>query len=278
MKNIGIIGLGFVGGSINRFFSGKEVVYNFDIKEKSNCDSMQEVFKKSEIIFICLPTPMKKNGECDISIIKKVLSEISEYNDLDKSIVLKSTIPVGTCEKFSKEFKLSNLVFNPEFLTEANAYDDFINQDRIILGGKSKYTSHLSSFFNKHFHSSHIIQTDHKTAELVKYVTNCFLAVKVSFANEIYTLAEKESIDYERLIDIVTLDSRVGNSHWSVPGPDGKFGFGGSCFPKDINALNYIFQDLNLPSEILSAAIKRNETIDRPEKDWKKLKGRAVSD
>tara|TARA_B100001287_G_C22636362_1_gene507779 strand:+ start:203 stop:1039 length:837 start_codon:yes stop_codon:yes gene_type:complete len=278
MKKVGIIGLGFVGGSINRFFKDKVDVFNFDINGDCNCLSLEEVIKKSEIIFICLPTPMMKNKDCDLTIIKTALKSVSKVNSQDKTIVLKSTIPPGTCEKISKEFKLPNLVFNPEFLTEANAYNDFVNQDRIILGGSEKHTSILKSYFQTFFPNSEIVETDYTTAELVKYVTNCFLAVKVSFANEIFDLTESLNINYQNLINIAMLDKRLGLSHWSVPGPDGKRGFGGSCFPKDMNALNQFYKNRGLKSFIIDSSVKRNEEKDRTEKDWKLLKGRAVSE
>ena len=278
MKKVGIIGLGFVGGSINRFFKDKVDVFNFDINGDCNCLSLEEVIKKSEIIFICLPTPMMKNKDCDLTIIKTALKSVSKVNSQDKTIVLKSTIPPGTCEKISKEFKLPNLVFNPEFLTEANAYNDFVNQDRIIFGGSEKHTSILKSYFQTFFPNSEIVETDYTTAGLVTYVTNCFLAVKVSFANEIFDLTESLNINYHNLINIAMLDKRLGLSHWSVPGPDGKRGFGGSCFPKDMNALNQFYKNRGLKSFIIDSSVKRNEEKDRTEKDWKLLKGRAVSE
>lgn len=278
MKKVGIIGLGFVGGSIDRFFKDKVDVFNFDINGDCNCSSLEEVIKKSEIIFVCLPTPMMKNKDCDLTIIKTALKSVSKVNSPDKTIILKSTIPPGTCEKISKDLKLPNLVFNPEFLTEANAYNDFVNQDRIIFGGSEKYTSILKSYFKTFFPNSEIVKTDYTTAELVKYVTNCFLAVKVSFANEIFDLTESLNINYQNLINIAMLDKRLGLSHWSVPGPDGKRGFGGSCFPKDMNALNQFYKNKEIKSFIIDSSVKRNEEKDRAEKDWELLKGRAVSE
>ena len=120
-----------------------------------------------------------------------------------------------------------------------------------------------------------IIKTGSKTAEMVKYFTNTFLATKVSFANEMKEICDKLNIDYDKVVEYSTYDERLGKSHWAVPGPDGKLGFGGSCFPKDINALVHLCSELNIPENILSSVIDTNLRV-RPEQDWKELKGRAV--
>ena len=111
---------------------------------------------------------------------------------------------------------------------------------------------------------------------MVKYTTNTFLTVKVSFANEIKQICDKVGVDYDKVTEYATYDDRLGYSHWSVPGPDGKYGFGGSCFPKDINALIAVCKKLDIPCETLSGAWDTNLKV-RPEKDWEQLKGRAVS-
>ena len=119
--------------------------------------------------------------------------------------------------------------------------------------------------------------TNSNTAELVKYTINNFLALKVSFANEIYNFSKIINIDYDELISICQNDNRLGKSHWQVPGHDGSMGFGGSCFPKDVSALLYEMDSKGMKSYIINAAKMRNIEVDRPEKDWEKLKGRAVS-
>jgi UDPglucose 6-dehydrogenase len=122
-----------------------------------------------------------------------------------------------------------------------------------------------------------IIKTGSKTAEMVKYMTNTFLATKVSFANEMKMVCDKLDIDYDKVVEYSTYDERLGKSHWAVPGPDGKMGFGGSCFPKDINALLDVCRQLGVTATTLFGAWQTNEKV-RPEKDWELLKGRAVVD
>ena len=136
----------------------------------------------------------------------------------------------------------------------------------------------VKDLYSISFPNAQIMISNHMESELSKYFINCFLAVKVSFANEIYSLCQELNIDYDEVLRLVSLENRVGNSHLSVPGPDGKKGFGGSCFPKDINSLINLFEKSKVESHVLSAAWKRNSTIDRSEKDWEKLKGRAVSE
>lgn len=275
IKNIGIIGQGFVGGSITKFFKDKTPTHTFDLNGNCNCKSLKDLVNKSELIFVCLPTPMYEDGSCDLSIIKNTIKEIEEIES-NKIIVIKSTVVPGTTQDLIN-LHHNNIVFNPEFLTEANAANDFKMQDRIILGGEGKALDMCDKFFSFHFCNAKIVLCSPTEAELVKYVTNTFLTTKVAYANEIYDICQYLGVDYNNLSQIFTLDKRLGLAHWSVPGPDGKRGYGGSCFPKDINALINFAKENNIPTPVLDNVWKRNITIDRKEQDWKNLVGRAVS-
>jgi UDPglucose 6-dehydrogenase len=223
---------------------------------------------------------MRKNGECDLSIVRECLRDISIISTyLLKDpilVIIKSTIPPGTTEQLNKEFTALNIAFNPEFLTEANAVDDYKNQNRIIIGADRPYSSRVKQIFSKAFPKVPIIKTSSTIAETIKYVTNTFLSMKVSYANEIYQLCNALEIDYDKVIEYARYDDRLGNSHWSVPGPDGDLGFGGHCFPKDIAALQYVMKTLNVDSTMLNSTITKNEMV-RTDKDWEKQIGRAVS-
>ena len=127
------------------------------------------------------------------------------------------------------------------------------------------------------FPDATIVKTGSKTAEMVKYMTNSFLATKVSFANEMKMICDKLDIDYDKVVEYSTYDERLGKSHWAVPGPDGHYGFGGSCFPKDINALIHLAGQLDLCPDVLLGVWEKNLEV-RPEEDWEELKGRAVVD
>ena len=275
---IGILGQGYVGSAIKIGFEKKYKKLNtFDkYKESSSTvSSLEELTKSSNIIFICLPTPMKENGECDIGIVEKEIIKIDQNSTEPKIIVIKSTVPPGTTKKIDTKSKNINIVFNPEFLTEQNFIEDFKKQNRIVIGGNEKSVQVIEEVYKRVFPTTTIIKTDATTAEMIKYLTNTFLATKVSFANEIKMICDKIDVDYDEVVEYSLYDKRLGNSHWAVPGPDGKLGFGGSCFPKDINALIYFAKEKGLDLDLLQSVWETNLKV-RPEKDWEDLKGRAV--
>tara|TARA_R110000851_G_scaffold61244_3_gene140734 strand:- start:34 stop:543 length:510 start_codon:yes stop_codon:yes gene_type:complete len=168
-------------------------------------------------------------------------------------------------------------MFSPEFLTEANSFNDFKNQTRIILGGPRPATSIVKTMFRKAFPQVPIIKTGSRTAETVKYFTNCFLSTKVSFANEMKQICDALGIDYDKVVEYTLCDNRLGKTHWSVPGPDGHLGFGGHCFPKDLQAMISIARDLDVDPAVLESTWKKNNEV-REDKDWEEMKGRAISD
>ena len=273
MQKLGIIGQGFVGNAIYQKFKNYYEVLTYDL-DKSKCNStFDEVDRKCKTIFVCLPTPMNKDGSCNVSIVEKVLSELNNKRQHD--VVIKSTIPPGTTKKWNLEYSNLSIVFNPEFLTEANAVKDFENQNRIILGGPRPTTTKIKRIYTKFFSDIHIIKTGSTHAEMVKYVTNTFLATKVSFANEIYQITRELNLDYDKVIEYAMFDERLGKSHWSVPGPDGDFGYGGHCFPKDLGALISVAKELNIDPKILESVRDKNDEI-RTDRNWESMKGRAV--
>ena len=156
---IGIIGQGFVGTAVYEGLKNFFDIETFDINKKSTCNSIEEVCNKSDITFVCLPTPMKKDGSCYIGIVENVLEEINSINKCN-IIIVKSTVPPGTTASWNNKFKNINVVFNPEFLTEANAINDFKNQNRIIIGGPKKAASKVRRIFVKVFPKVKIIKTD----------------------------------------------------------------------------------------------------------------------
>lgn len=275
-NNIGVIGQGFVGTAVRVGFEGVFNVHTYDINKESTCNTLEELCAKSKVIFVCVPTPMDKDGRCNTSIVENVLGDL---NHLSKGhiAVIKSTIPPGTTERLSSEYKNLSIVFNPEFLTEANFIEDFKNQDRIIVGGPRPATTIVKNLYRKRFPSTPILKTGSKTAEMVKYFCNCFLATKVSFANEMRQICEQKNIDYDKVVEYSLYDNRIGKTHLSTPGPDGKYGFGGSCFPKDVNAIIKVMIDCNIDPLVMTAVWQKNLEV-RPQKDWENLKGRAVTE
>ena len=273
---IGIIGQGFVGSAVRE---GLKEIFNIETYDKfkdSTCNSVKELCKKTKIVFVCLPTPMRKDGTCDLSIVRNTVLEVDKNAD-EHIIVIKSTVPPGTTRQLNKECTFSQVIFNPEFLTEANYIDDFKNQSRIIVGGPRPGSTIIKNLYKKAFYNTPIIKTGSNTAEMIKYFLNCFLATKVSFANEMRSICDNIDIDYDKVVEYALYDNRIGKTHFATPGPDGKRGFGGSCFPKDINAMIAFAKENGVLPTVLEAVWDKNLEV-RPERDWEKLLGRAISE
>ena len=274
---IGIIGQGFVGTAVKEGLSPYYCIDTYDKYDntKSTCLTLEQLVENCNVLFVCLPTPMLKTGECDISIVTETVAQIDNMQK-DNIIVIKSTVPPGTTAKLNNSCRFSSVVFNPEFLTEANFIDDFKNQKRIIVGGLRPASSTVKNIFRKAFPQIPIVKTSSTVAECVKYFTNTFLATKVSFANEFKQMCNHINVDYDKVLEYALYDERIGKTHLSVPGPDGNHGFGGSCFPKDVNALIHFCKILEINPAVLMAVWEKNLDV-RPEKDWEQLKGRAVN-
>jgi len=235
--NVGIVGQGFVGTAVKEGLKDYHNVLAYDIDpSKSMTVSLEQVVNHSEILFVCLPTPMRPSGECDIRILQDAMFSIDNIAALasgkKKIVVVKSTVPPGTTDSLNDSCQNIKVVFSPEFLTEANSFEDFKNQTRIIIGGDG--AKKVKQMFRKPFPNIPIVITRANTAEMVKYFINCFLSTKVTFANQMYDLCEASGIDYDKVCEYALLDQRIGGSHLAVPGPDGDRGYGGHCFPKDI--------------------------------------------
>ena len=277
---IGIIGKGFVGSAVQFGFSPNTgcdaIVKVYDKNPERSQHSLEEVVNTSDYIFLSVPTPSNENGTINLDIVDAALKDINNQENKNCIILLRSTMTPGSTDLFEKKYPELNLVFNPEFLTERSANFDFINQSRFILGGSKENVGKVAELYRWRFGKSiSIIETNTQTAELIKYMNNCFFATKVSFMNEMKLVAEKCNVDWEMAVEGFIRDGRIGHSHLHVPGHDGKRGFGGSCFPKDIQAMMRLGESLNIDMNTLSGAWQTNLNV-RPEKDWEKLEGRAV--
>jgi len=278
-QKIGIVGNGFVGSAVRYGFSPNvgcdAEVKVYDKDPNKSTDKLSDVIN-SDIIFLSVPTPSNLDGSMNIDIVDRALTDIDGYGT-NAVILLRSTVVPGTTKKLQDKYPNLRLVFNPEFLTERSANFDFINQDRVILGGDINDVEVAEDLFKSRFGSTlSILKTNYETAELIKYMTNTFFATKISFLNDMKLIADKSGVIWEDAVDGFIRDGRVGHSHLNVPGHDGKYGFGGSCFPKDIQALINFGEELGVEMSVLKGAWKTNLKV-RPEKDWEKLKGRAVS-
>lgn len=252
---IGIVGNGFVGNAVHQNLKDKIECKVFDVDLNKSPNTLEEVLS-GDFIFICLPTPMNKSGKCDLSIIEDFFLSLPEQ--IKGIFVIKSTVPVGTTEKFAQYHKV---IHNPEFLTAKNAVEDFKNSERNIIGGKKEYCEKFAHFFSRMFpHIPNQIVTSSES-ETIKYFSNTFLATKVAYFNKMYDFCQEVGIDYESVKTGVIADSRIGKSHTDVPGFDGDRGFGGTCFPKDINSLIYQMDEIGIDSSIFYEVWKYNQSI-----------------
>lgn len=259
MNTIGIIGLGFVGGAIKEAFDWGESAIIIDPFKGFNA-TYQELKEKTDGVFVCVPSPMRDDGTCDTSFLEEVLQELKKV-DYQGVIISKCTAPPNVYEQLGKQFP--NLVHAPEFLTAANANRDYANGTFAIIGGRVQaYLREAERIIRlTQRNLEHVRYCTIGEASLAKYAINSFLATKVTFMNELWGIAVAGGLDYNTVANLVSLDSRIGKSHMQVPGPDGAFGFGGACFPKDTAALLKYAEGLSKTPMVLDAAVRKNTLL-----------------
>ncbi len=266
---LGIVGFGYVGSAVaNGFGKLGHTICVYDIscvafknaktKGYTVYNKLEKLVDNSEIIFVCVPTTQNRDGSNNSSIVYKMIREIAAVCKRRTIIVVKSTIMVGTTDKLIRmvQARTTNVevLFNPEFLTASNSYKDFLHPDRIVIGGyDTKAIKKLCNLY-KGF-TKHVIVVDPNTAELAKYASNSFLATKVSFANQMGVICRRMHVDPICVMKIVGLDRRIGSSHLDPSrGP-----FGGSCLPKDLNALIFETTKLRVYNSLLKVVKEVNE-------------------
>ena len=284
MSKIAVIGVGYVGlttavglahlghqvigvdndiQKIEKLKLGQSPIFEKDLDKylteniKGNrliFDNNLEKIKDCNFVFLCLPTPQLEDGSADISTVLEVAKELNNVIVENSIVVIKSTVPIKTYEKVKKLITKQNceIVSNPEFLREGVALEDFLNPDRIVIGSNSKESAEKVAELYKNINSE-IIFTDNISAELIKYASNSYLAVRLSFVNELAAYAEKIGGNVIQVLDAMGKDKRIGN-HFLKPGP----GWGGMCFPKDVSELKTSAELLDQPIELLNAALESN--------------------
>jgi UDPglucose 6-dehydrogenase len=268
---IGIIGMGFVGGAIAHGFALSADLKIYD-KYNNVYDSLEDTVNNADFIFACVPTPMRDDGSQDLENIYDAVKAVDRVAIKKKILIIKSTLMPGTTRLLANSFLRHSFVFNPEFLTARAAKIDFLNQTRIILGGWTQDLNKVEEMYRTRFTHTPIFKTTYEAAELVKYMCNCFFATKIAFLNEFYDMAKVTGVPYEDLRDMFLSDFRIGNSHTDVPGHDGDRGYGGACFPKDMNAIIHWAEDNGFFADMCRAAEKVNKRV-RENKDWEDIKG-----
>ena len=309
MANIGVIGTGYVGlttavcfaelghsvvgfdidkAKINTLSSGKSTIHETGMSELISKNLANKnlsfgndikIIQECDFIFLCVPTPQDADGSADLSYVIKAARDLSQLLKKNSILVTKSTVPVNAWKEVVAALNRNDVavVSNPEFLREGSAIEDFFNPDRIVVGcvddSKAKLVSDLYNQIN-----IETIITDNSSAELIKYASNSFLAIKLSYVNEIAALCEAVGANAKDVLSGMGKDSRIG-SRFLEPGP----GWGGSCFPKDVRALRVTAEDNAISMSLLTAALESNEKthrriVDKVEKELgNSLIGKIIS-
>lgn len=269
---IGIIGNGFVGKATKLLKSPSINILVYDIRPEA-CEppgTTLEDLEKCDLVFYCLPTPMNHHGKCYTKLLEDAIPKLK-----NPFKVIRSTVPVG----FSQSM---DCYFMPEFLTEANWRDDFINSTHWVFGllageqykeQNSEFSRRIEYLFETSKHEGLIVSSKtnfliNSEAEMLKLVKNCYLSAKVGIMNELYDFCQAKNVNYENVKRFLLLDPRIGTTHMNVPGYAGLRGFGGTCFPKDTHSLYSQFQEAGVHSVIYQSILDRNDNLDRPQREW----------
>ena len=244
-----LIGYGFVGKAVYNSLNQANNIIVVDPKYNDN------QIEDTDGYIICVPTPLSYDGSCNMKYVFDVIEQIPD----NKPILIKSTISLEGWNKIKYWYPDKQISFSPEFLVATQANEDFANQTSMLIGGDNYIF--WTEVFKKSFPEISFYIDKVETLILTKYARNCFLATKVAFFNDLYKLAEAAGVDYHNLRRLTAMDDRIGPSHTQVPGPDGEFGFGGACFPKDTRALVKTARHYNQNMTVLKSAIRQNSEV-----------------
>jgi UDPglucose 6-dehydrogenase len=258
MKTVGIIGNGFVGNAIHQNLKDRVEVKVYDIDPNRSTNTQKEVLD-CDYIFVCLPTPMTIDGNCDVGYVAEFFKEVPMSTK--GTFVIKSTLPIGFNRYLSGSRWDLKIVHNPEFLTANNSVEDFLNCDRNVFGGPKDDTTDVRDFLYGLFPEwekipSYLVSFDE--SEMIKYFSNSFLAVKIAYFNSVYEACNNFNSDYNVVRSAICDDDRINSHHTKVPGPDGELGFGGACLPKDINALIHTLKQREIDASMFESVWNYN--------------------
>lgn len=254
--NIAQIGNGFVGSALNKSFQIKGL--NITVYDKFQKIGSVEDTLNSKYIFFCLPTPYQDGVGYDLSAIEENLLFLLNKN-YKGTVIIKSTVLPGTCRSLKEKYCI-NIIHNPEFLTERTAFEDFHNQNHIVLGFSDKVDQIIIDLYQEYYPNAKISICTSDESESMKIFCNTFYAVKVQIFNEFYLLSNALGVDFNNVKNLMLKNGWINPMHTTVPGPDGNLSYGGHCFPKDTSALLEQMVKLNTPNEVLSGCVlERNK-------------------
>jgi UDPglucose 6-dehydrogenase len=259
-SRIGVVGLGVVGSAVYAGLSGKyKGVATYDILYNKDEDDFKRILE-CQVVFLCLPSLNKEDGSQDLSAIHSTCQKLKDAY-FSGTVILKSTVLPGTCSELASKYRLA-LVHNPEFLTAAAAFQDFMAQKVVLLSGGVGALLEAERCYryilpNCEYITTHLFEE----TELAKYYSNCLLATKVIFANEMHELCTSMGVKYGKVRSFAVSQGLIGDNHTYCPGPDGAKGFGGVCFPKDTQALLAHCESIGVEMAVLKAAVEKNKLI-----------------
>lgn len=260
-SKVGIIGVGFVGRAVANGFAATADVLCWDEKPVRCTAPFNDVLA-ADCIFVCVPTPRDVvDGSCDTSIVEGVIEQIAVEGNREANVAIKSTVPPGTTEALARRLDMRGLVHCPEFLSARSAIADFLTQTQVFIGAPSvvnvdRVWAHV---FKERFPGIPVIVRQARETELLKYMCNCYGATAVSFFNEMYAIAAALGVDYGIVVNDAMRLGRMPRDYFRVPGPDGKFGFGGACFPKDLDAAIQFAIKAGADPVVLDGVKERNQ-------------------
>jgi len=256
-----IIGHGFVGQAVDYGFTHPKVEKMvIDPKYGHTHPIHYDIFYPKDLldynmIFVCVPTSMADDGSVDTSILDKIVNRIVSDGPIACPVVIKSTVTPDWLKKLETDSLYSNFVYNPEFLTEKNANEQFVNPEFHLLGGRVTATQTVQYLYSEYsiMNDAPFLHCTMQEASFIKYAINTFLATKVTFFNNLYDAVNDYdgNVNWSSVLKGISFDKRIGKSHSSVPGFDGKQGFGGACFPKDTSAFTKFSNRLPLLEKVI---------------------------
>ena len=278
---VGVVGCGFVGNAVATGFAPIAQILRCDRDTTRGPHSLQSVADKADVIFICVPTPTSsQTGVQNQSCLQSVVGRLADLTEgRNPIVVIKSTVEPGTTDRLALLYPWLTFVANPEFLTERTAVEDFKHPAHVVVGGPTCATQRVLNLYNAMINEQLLccnecwdLQTTALEAEMIKYASNCFFAAKIAFFNELRQIAFAAGANFETIRHGIIASGWVHPMHTQAPGPDGRLGFGGKCFPKDIAAFATYARKIGVHPTMLEAAIKKNLEL-RPERDWEQIEG-----
>lgn len=261
---VGIIGVGMVGSAMLQLFTEKGVqVITYDKFRPgfTDDDVHFEALDQTDIVFISVPTLTTEGGCQDLTPLEDTFKRLEQirYSGI---VVNKCTVLPGTSRQLARRYSSLKIVHYPEFLTAAKAYEDFKNQPAALLSGQPHYAITVGEFLRSIIPNLEIrFFSEFASTEVAKYMHNCFLAIKTSFCNEMFDICSIYKVSYQEMVSGVLTQGKMTANHTRVPGPDGKRGWGGFCFPKDTKAFLHLMKAQGVPMDTLSGAIDSNSKV-----------------